>query len=64
MQFKCPRENSYSNEKLEYEISTIEEKMGNAKAVVGARLPEFDKTTHANINQYYRRGNCKVIFLT
>lgn len=45
MQLKDPRGDSCLNEKLEYDKSKIEEKMGEAKVVAG---------------QYYREGNFKL----
>ncbi|XP_022174599.1 probable ATP-dependent DNA helicase HFM1 isoform X2 [Myzus persicae] len=54
MQLKCPREDSCSNEKFEYDKSTVEEKMGDTKTVVGVRLPKSERIARSNINQYYR----------
>ncbi|KAF0761666.1 putative ATP-dependent DNA helicase HFM1 [Aphis craccivora] len=46
-------EDSYSNEKLEYNNnSTIVEKVDDVKSMVGVRLPEFNQITCENINRY------------
>jgi len=62
MQLKCPSDEICSNETLEYDKSTIKEKLGYAKAVVGVLLPESNQIARENINRYYRRGNFKIIF--
>jgi len=55
-------EDSYSNEKLEYNNnSTIVEKVDDVKSMVGVRLPEFNQITCENINRY-RGGNYTVLF--
>jgi len=61
MQLKDPRGDSCcSNEKLEYDKSTLEEKMGHAKAVAGVCLPESNQIASENIGQYYWKGNFKL----
>jgi len=62
MQLKCPRDDICSNEKLENDKSTIKEKLGYAKPVVGVLFPESNQTACENINRYYRGGNFKIIF--
>jgi len=63
MQLKYPRDDiGGSNEKSEYDRSTIKEKLGYAEAVVGVLLPESNRIARENINQYYRAGNFKIIF--
>jgi len=57
MQLKGPREDSCSDEKLEYDESTIEEKMRDAKAVA---VLESNHIASENISQYYGESNFKL----
>lgn len=57
---KCPREDSCLNEKLEYDKSTIEEKISDAKPVVGVCLPKSNQIASKNIVQHYTEGNLKI----
>lgn len=52
MQLKCSKSNSCSNEKIEYDKSAINNKVSDARAVVGVRLLKSNQIIRENKNRH------------